>query len=243
MRFFSAIIVLTAAAAFGAAGPVDTLRFSHKAHIQDIGAKCVDCHESTVKSERPSTGAVVAEAVCKKCHDNATATFECATCHSNSKNVLPRKAIHLKTKFSHKRHLSDSQNCTPCHLGLENIDKASGKNLPTMEVCQTCHDNKKAPSSCAVCHSDLKSIEPSTHNSLWLGRGGHGFQARFSSAQCTGCHTESSCNQCHMGNTPTKIHTPGYEFEHGIDVERKEMDCSVCHQASRFCQRCHEGKR
>ncbi|MDD5675213.1 MAG: cytochrome c3 family protein [Chitinivibrionales bacterium] len=243
MRSEPLIIFCAFSLAFGAAGAPDTLKFSHKTHLQDIGAQCADCHVSLSDKGKPAKAPIVAEEACKKCHDNKTASFECKICHTNSENVKPPAPRQLKTLFSHAQHLDSSKTCTPCHTGLEAAAKATKKNFPLMATCRTCHDNRKAPGACAVCHKDLSAIKPATHDGQWLYRGGHGDQARLPMAQCVTCHENSYCNRCHQGNTPVKIHSPGYEFEHGFDVKRKELDCTVCHQTARFCSRCHEGKR
>ncbi len=228
--------------ALGNSGPPDTLKFSHKSHIQDIGARCIDCHVTLSDKGKPAKAPIVSEATCKKCHDNKTADFACNVCHTNSGNVTPGKPTSLATRFPHAKHLDSSATCTPCHLGVESVAIADKKNFPTMKTCQTCHDDRKAPSSCAVCHIDLAAIKPVTHDGQWLEVGGHGYQARFPGAECSNCHQTSYCNQCHQGNTPVKIHSPGYEFEHGLDVKQKTMDCTVCHEASSMCLRCHGGK-
>jgi hypothetical protein len=233
---------MSVGAAVAAAGAPDTLKFSHKAHIQDIGAQCVDCHVSLSDKDKPAKAPVVAEETCKKCHDNKTAEFGCTLCHTNPDNVKPQSPRRLNTRFSHSQHVDTSKTCTPCHQGLETTAKASAKNFPAMEICMTCHDNRKAQGACAACHADLQSIKPVSHDNQWLERGGHGYQARFPGAECKKCHETSYCDQCHQGNTPVKIHSPGYEFEHGLDVKRKDLDCTVCHQ-TRMCSRCHEGKR
>jgi Cytochrome c7 and related cytochrome c len=225
------------------AGAPDTLKFSHKTHIQDIGAQCVDCHVSLSDKGKPARAPVVAEETCKKCHDNKTASFECGVCHTDSANVTLQAPVGLNTRFSHSQHLDSSKTCTPCHQGLETTTKATVKNFPVMKTCMTCHDNRKAQAGCAACHIDLQAIKPATHDSQWLYRGGHGYQARFPGSDCKQCHQTSYCDRCHQGNTPVKIHSPGYEFEHGLDVKTKQLDCTVCHEVSRMCSRCHEGRR
>jgi len=242
MHFAALAILLVFSMAFGAGAP-DTLKFSHKTHIQDIGAQCVDCHVSLSDKNKPARAPVVTEETCKKCHDGKTAEFGCTLCHTNSDNAKPKPPTVLKTRFFHSMHLDSSKTCTPCHQDLERVATAGVKNFPVMKTCMTCHDNRKAPGACAVCHTDLASIKPVSHDAQWLYRGGHGYQARFPGSDCSQCHQTSYCDQCHQGNTPVKIHSPGYEFEHGLDVKRKDLDCSVCHELSRMCSRCHEGKR
>lgn len=243
MRFKLIVILAVSQFAWAAAATLDTLKFSHKAHIQDIGAQCTDCHVSLSQKGKPAKAPIVAEATCKKCHDNETAAFECKICHTNADNVKPRPPVNLNTLFSHAQHVDSSKNCTPCHQGLDTAEKANRKSFPTMATCMTCHNDRKAPASCKTCHTNLANLKPVSHNSQWLRRGGHGYEARFPGSECAQCHQTSSCNQCHRGNTHLKIHSPGYEFEHGLDVKSKALNCTVCHETSRFCSRCHGGNQ
>jgi hypothetical protein len=225
-----------------AAGAPDTLKFSHKSHLQDIGAQCADCHISLSDMGKPARAPIVAEETCKKCHDNKTASFACGICHTDSANVTLKAPVRLNTRFSHAQHLDSTKTCTPCHQGLETTTKSTSKNFPVMATCMTCHDNRKAQAACAACHIDLQAIKPVSHDNQWLFQGGHGYQARFPGSDCKTCHETSYCDRCHQGNTPVKIHSPGYEFEHGLDVKTHQLDCTVCHE-TRMCSRCHEGKR
>lgn len=225
---------------FGDGAP-DTLKFSHRAHIQDVGAACVDCHAAD--TTKPFLIRRATEAACKKCHDNSTASFECATCHTNSKNAKTSAPVALNIKFSRENHLTRKAACAACHGAIASSDKPGRTFIPGMKGCQTCHDGRKAPSSCATCHDNLAELKPATHDGGWLGRGGHGARARFPSADCRDCHAPNWCDACHQGNTPLRIHPAGYEFEHGFDVKSRSLDCAVCHETPRACNRCHEGKR
>lgn len=243
MRLELLLLISVFSLSWGASGALDTLKFSHKTHLKDIGAECSDCHVTLSGKDKPAKAPIVAEETCKKCHDNKTASFECKVCHTNSDNVKLRAPDRLNVRFSHSQHVDSTKTCTPCHTGLENTAIADTANLPHMATCVTCHDNKKAIGTCAACHMDLAQIKPVSHDGQWLYQGGHGYQARFPGSDCKKCHETSFCDRCHQGNTPFRIHSPGYEFEHGLDVKNKQLDCTVCHETPRYCSRCHEGKR
>lgn len=242
MRIFSIILAaINLAVCAGAAEAPDTLRFSHKPHIQDVGAICADCH--TVEGGKPGVIVRAAETNCKKCHDNNTAPFLTPRQLECTKISWKSASLPDRPKFSHAKHLEKSQECAPCHTGIETTDKPGKNFIPGMKTCMTCHNDLKAPAACIVCHANLSTIKPSGHDALWIERGGHGTDAKFPSSECSQCHAAAWCDRCHQGNASVRIHPAGYEFEHGFDVKSKTSDCTVCHETPRSCNRCHEGKR
>ena len=80
------------------------------------------------------------------------------------------------------------------------------------------------------------------------------------------CHEDNYCEDCHTGirllevgnedkdyinsNAPTsegkktmilqRVHDLNYRYTHGIDANDKKMNCTVCHQETQFCVRCHQ---
>jgi hypothetical protein len=235
--------MLCASGAGWAAGTLDTLKFSHKTHIQDIGASCTDCHDVSAVSKKKPDAIRATEQLCKKCHDGATADSSCAKCHTNPAAAKKAASRTLNATFKHAPHVKQRDKCATCHAGVENVDAARSLPLPGMNACMTCHNNRTAPKTCAVCHPDLSLVRPASHTPQWLTRYGHGAEARSPQADCESCHATSECTACHRGNSLVAIHSPGYEFEHGADVKRNDLDCTVCHETRNFCSRCHEGKR
>jgi hypothetical protein len=120
---------------------------------------------------------------------------------------------------------------------------ATEKNLPTMETCLTCHNDKKAPRNCRLCHADPEKIKPASHQSPWFLRKEHGRDARFDRMQCEKCHQEASCDACHRGQLSIRIHDPNFSFTHGIEAKKEEMDCALCHEVDKSCVACHEARR
>lgn len=139
-------------------------------------------------------------------------------------------------KFTHEKHENASgAECDACHGDGE----PGPENAPSMAKCLSCHNDKKAPSSCRACHSDLTSLKPATHNTRWLYRDGHGLEAKFGVAPCSQCHRDSECDACHTGNRAGRIHDPNYRYTHGLDAKTRDKDCALCHETVNQCRSCH----
>jgi len=107
--------------------------FNHAKHIQDI-KECSDCHHHT-------TGTLVQNPKCVKCHANSspTAVVSCKGCHSS--NPFSPEALAEKRAEKQRFHLDKMglkgamhQNCIGCHT-----KQAAG---PT--GCQDCHERSQA---------------------------------------------------------------------------------------------------
>jgi len=105
--------------------------FNHAKHIQDI-KECSDCHHHT-------TGTLVSDPNCVRCHANSspTAVVSCKGCHSAapfSPEVLAEKRDHPQRYHLDKMGLKGAmhQNCLGCHtkqaagpVGCEDCHKRS----------------------------------------------------------------------------------------------------------------------
>ena len=235
-------IILVAPAVF-AQGAVDKLIFSHKQHVVTAGAECVDCHAATAANPGKGAADEMTEEICKKCHEDAITEKNCAMCHTNAANVKPPKTLLVHKNFSHQEHLKQKDvKCALCHKDIEKIEHATAKNLPGMEVCLTCHNDKIAPRNCRACHPDgLK--KPASHNVPGFEGRVHGRDARFAKLLCEQCHEQSSCDACHRGQDKRKIHRADIRFTHGFEAKKGDKNCNFCHEPEHFCAKCHEGRK
>jgi hypothetical protein len=222
---------------------LDTIKFSHKLHLKDVGAACLDCH--TAAPENTGGGKMNHPHMesCKNCHKDEFDKKNCALCHSNVKKArFFQVELHHKS-FSHKAHLVRGVECTFCHKNLDNVSYATKENLPDMSVCYSCHNDKKAPRNCTICHDDPQRIKPESHRSLWFLKEEHGRDARFNTLECEKCHQQTYCDQCHFGQSKFKIHDPNFSFTHGLEAQRRDKDCMMCHEVQNSCERCHTGRK
>ncbi len=158
--------------------------------------------------------------------------------------------------FSHKVHQATfaraQVQCFACHTMAARIDdeqeaaaaiKASKATfLPGKETCHSCHYNPQAgntaPDRCAICHLDVREIEPANHNYDWTAR--HMVFAKADSESCAECHQPRFCQDCHnrRDQTVRSVHDTNVRFTHGIEARANPMRCGECHTTG-FCQRCH----
>ncbi len=158
--------------------------FSHKAHVEDFGLACDECHTAIFK---PKTGSAKEEGdftmnslyagkYCGVCHDGdrafASDDFtQCERCHSGNPPKLgkgkltgPKAPISLGSGdnvavFKHAAHASVA--CIDCHAAL--FPMKADKTVTSMDEinqkksCGTCHNGQKAfdASECGKCHPKM----------------------------------------------------------------------------------------
>ncbi|MBN1576840.1 MAG: cytochrome c3 family protein [Chitinispirillaceae bacterium] len=214
----------------------DIPQFSHRKHIKDIGAECVQCHQ-TLFSESVrgiKTGPPMKE-ICSQCHNGTDAPAEVLVGFSEEKKYVK---THVPL-FSHTKHLEHTERCTICHIDIFGELKKI-KIPPPMPVCTECHNNDEANANCRVCHEDPSKLKPRSHTPRWVYRNGHGTDARYNQAQCRDCHVDRECSQCHRGQSTFGVHRPGYKYSHGMDARQRVVNCGYCHDLENSCAKCHE---
>lgn len=244
------------------------IKFSHKLHVQDVGASCEDCHGSAKTSKRSSDNLLAKQANCATCHEDEVKN-NCTYCHVDEKNLVPFANPPREIIFSHEKHVGElNVKCETCHLGLEKVEYAGVANMPTMATCNTCHDNKKAANVCESCHTNFTTLVPSDHKVASFKKEHRQFvRVGAYDIGCQTCHSVSFCQDCHEGanlvnfsnrkdaitqpsaksspdDTQKKmvlqnVHTLNYRFTHGLDAKGRVSDCYSCHSQETFCAPCH----
>ncbi len=159
--------------------------------------------------------------------------------------------------FSHKLHVDLGTPCLECHVGVDSADLATRQHLPTMRTCLDCHTGGAAPSECTTCHLQgdggrlltmLDSrgrlrpsgqFRPDDHDQgRWLEV--HRAAARTDEASCGACHDADSCLDCHDGlQEPIGLHPADWKNTHGLEAQRRTLDCLACHEVEADCRSCH----
>lgn len=243
------------------------VKFSHKMHINDVGADCATCHPAGSTSMISSDNLASTHDQCSSCHEDQV-TNDCGFCHTTPDNIVARPAADRTVIFSHENHGARGVECITCHKGLDEVELSSAKNLPDMATCNTCHNNVKATNTCENCHTDFVTLLPADHRRSDFLRS-HRDEVRLGAmtASCQTCHSETFCQQCHQGaglkafrprdlmvepraKTSTKdsprrtilqnVHELNYRFSHGIDARSKQAECGSCHSTEIFCAQCHQ---
>jgi hypothetical protein len=152
--------------AFSAAGFVlarggsarQPIPFSHRLHVEEIGAICTDCHvyaETGIRATIPNVE------ICAYCHtDPLTESPEEALVldHVGSEEPIGwQKVLAMPDHvfFSHRRHTTvGGIECVVCHGAVEEADAALTRPLVrmTMDSCMSCHEEYEASNDCILCH-------------------------------------------------------------------------------------------
>lgn len=202
------------------------LIFSHRIHLEKVGAVCLDCHVSSSASTRVEDNNLPKEKTCLGCHDGLRARNGCALCHTNPQAPRSPRPAARDFRFNHRvhldlgnvapalagaidagrylsppgdirRHLNTSNACMACHRGLVETDFATKANLPRMADCLVCHTKIDPPSSCGYCHTKEARLKPASHTPEF-----HDLhssrQAVPDKTTCKVCHgVKFTCMGCH----------------------------------------------
>jgi c(7)-type cytochrome triheme protein len=240
------------------------IKFSHKFHLSEAGAECLQCHAGIEKSEKSSDNNLAKMEQCYTCHDQKTT--DCKQCHlEKSEPYSAFKNPKRELVFSHKLHLSaQGIKCETCHKDAAQKDYVNVSIVPKMESCMGCHDGAKASNDCRTCHTDIRFLKPADHNVDFIRTHKQEVAAK-GSANCEMCHAEETCSECHesgnlskfkskddmrssmapsgTGGSSTMIleksHALDYLFTHRFDAKAKTMECQSCHETESFCSKCH----
>ena len=221
--------------------------FSHARHVVDEGLSCEDCH---VLPEGGGLPAMPVAAQCNLCHQELDSEkppekrieqlFD-----GNKLRAGRRGALGGDVIFAHDRHVTAGLECAACHVGMDtNTDVLS---LPRAEMasCTSCHNERKLANECSTCHSEIRSdVAPRGHDALWVRNHGGIVRAghQDTASDCSLCHTESSCTQCHLSVMPQN-HTDYWRRRaHGISASLDRTSCTTCHRDD-SCVRCHSESR
>lgn len=242
------------------------IKFSHAFHVGEAGVPCDSCHAARV-SKFASDNLRSTHANCTTCHEEQI-NNTCDYCHKVPDSIELAPAPARDINFSHEQHLTMKDvDCQTCHMGLDKVDYATAKNMPTMATCNSCHNNVKATNACENCHTGFVNLIPSDHLVASFKKD-HKKMTRIGAldVSCATCHEQNFCADCHAGpglvqfgkgdlmsdpsprgstsDSPKQmalqmVHSLNYRFTHGMDAKSKAADCYSCHSAQNFCAECH----
>ncbi|HYO83456.1 MAG TPA: PQQ-binding-like beta-propeller repeat protein [Bryobacteraceae bacterium] len=126
--------------------------FSHKVHA---AARCTTCHKTALTASRAS---IPGAAECMACHravkpDSALV----AQVNRFAQKALPVPWVRVYDLpgfvfFSHQKHAKAKVDCAACHGPVATRDVLLKEVSTSMNACMDCHHQRKAPTSCSVCH-------------------------------------------------------------------------------------------
>jgi hypothetical protein len=67
----------------------------------------------------------------------------------------------------------------------------------------------------------------------------HGVFAATGALQCTECHSQQYCSDCHQAQDSREFHPMNFLERHALEVFAGGADCQSCHSTEAFCRDCH----
>jgi hypothetical protein len=172
--------------------------FPHEVHV-DMFNSCLGCHAGIPDGDEARRFSVT-EADCLECHEEGEIAWE--EPGLDGSNLL----------FRHEEHLEiEPMECAECHA-LPDAQEFMEVGRPRPAICFDCHDGDShlaANTECSTCHLPLADATtltarqiagfptPFNHEQddfIWA----HGDAAGAADANCTFCHAQESCSQCHL---------------------------------------------
>jgi hypothetical protein len=133
--------------------------------------------------------------------------------------------------FSHKVHIEMDVECLTCHDGIENSENDLNSHLPSMGICEECHEEVNDTDSCSMCHPDLAINPESLHKRYTNLIFSHNVHIEMD-VECILCHPYAQSS-----TVSSEILIPVNPFQNN---EHTGL-CADCHEAesSDDCATCH----
>lgn len=244
-----ALLVALAVAGFSLVNRVDTCRACHlvrpevdtykrSAHYR-AGVGCQKCHTKpgvfnyAIRNLQGLTNLIL---YASDTYERPLTAFVgadiCAQCHPKSE--IEKDQVVGTIRVNHKGLREAGYQCLTCHANISHPGirlEAARVGQSTMAVCARCHDGRRLPDRCDLCHiGAVPAGAPKVTMTV-----------KVSASECAGCHTgKTFCSDCHNGLAMP--HPAGWQRSHGGTVLDRGRDvCVACHLKDdpKFCLRCH----
>jgi predicted CXXCH cytochrome family protein len=198
---------------------------------------------------------------CSVCH----AQESCSRCHLNADRVTAIRDLGPDPRVAGLVAGMEGAWPKPASHESENwLRIHGGQAAEAIESCATCH----AQESCSSCHGEATSevagglakrtsggpqgvgagsasVRPPGHTPNFVTE--HGTAASVGLPECTSCHVESYCADCHDGPASPRFeaesaagfHPANFVMRHGAEAFASQTECSACHSSEVFCRDCH----
>ncbi|MCB9655957.1 MAG: hypothetical protein H6729_17665 [Deltaproteobacteria bacterium] len=238
--------------------------------IDGEGLSCTFCHENISSSKAPSDHHIPGHDVCETCHDewigdpegeDPLPLTECVHCHrdlaptTTSTLAAPMIVPDARIHFSHALHVSAEVDCVACHRNVREKAIATRDDLPTMDTCLGCHEDREASTKCTTCHFETPrgqiettysdgELKPRRFHAFAIHDGDflrdHAVPAQRDPNYCASCHGQDFCLSCHDGLGRNARYHPGdWLATHSIRSRHDDNRCTSCHELQTFCLGCH----
>ena len=222
------------------------LNFSHSRHAQLL---CTDCHSSVPTAFKTHEINSPGHAECSSCHQEVSASQQagCRMCHTDWPIRPTQDRPFRGLAFSHSLPCRKSNALSVLHHDYRQVT------MPSMGLCQDCHEETGAMNACHHCHQALPSghlktdfghfrLKPTVTTfpqDLHTEDFDHSHAARMQPELCAECHQDDQCLDCHLSRRQLGIHPPDFLRHHAVDALQDSHRCVQCHTPEQFCTQCH----
>ena len=230
LAYLGALVFTIGAGALFAASR-GAFEFPHEKHAALASDGCETCHAG-IYSGDAAQNVSVNPALCGGCHNGQ------AFVAVDWQGYTPRES---GLKFEHATH--PRIGCKTCH-GVPDGEGDMAVQAASGETCLVCHGNgatdhfEVGVNPCETCHYDPAP----GHTPGWKTQ--HSTAAAAQLPNCTSCHKETYCVDCHDGpvNPDFEYHPANFVMRHGAESWASPMECSECHSREVFCRDCHSNQ-
>jgi hypothetical protein len=196
---------------------------------------------------------------CSVCH----AKESCSRCHVNADRLPSVRDLPSDDRVAGLVAGTPGVWPTPAdHESVEWLDTHGGRASESIQSCASCHVQE----SCATCHGEeaerlaaglssqrpggpqgagTVAVRPPGHTPGFVTE--HGTAASVGLPECSSCHAESFCADCHDGPAAPRFnvesavgfHPANFVTRHGAEAFASQTECSSCHSTEVFCRDCH----
>ena len=220
----------------------EPLAFSHTRHAEE-GLDCTDCHVAEPDGRR--LGYPV-QTQCALCHAEIDAEKEperrVETLFVDGRfRAAGVTWLSDEVRFSHATHMQAGAECEQCHKGMSQSERVDTGDAIPMQTCMDCHGVLGVDRECATCHTVIdRDTPPANHEQLWRQLHGQTVRGGLPGAanDCAMCHSEQTCTQCHLDETPASHNVFWRTRTHGFAAAMDRESCATCHKED-SCTSCH----
>lgn len=211
----------------------------------------VSAHGGLGESDAQRCSVCHAQESCSRCHVNAdrlavirelASDERVASLVAGKPGTWPTPASHESVDWlsTHGRQAAEStETCASCHV---------------QESCSTCHGDEAERLAAGLSRrrpggpqgAGTVAARPPGHTPGFVTE--HGSAASVGLPECSSCHAESFCADCHDGPAAPRFnvesaagfHPADFVTRHGAEAFARQTECSSCHSTEVFCRDCHQ---
>jgi len=209
-----------------------------KCHLETHEEEDLNCQNKEAFQKLLTDGSVIRGSAC-----NEIKNVDCATCHSDQKEIY-QKSVHYNKLTDSKQNAANCYDCHGKHEVLKSTDSESAVSILNVpETCGQCHQGDGTKND----HQNILADYQASQHGIALVKKG----LTKSAPSCTTCHSShdilsaedensqvhpknliNTCSDCHIGikeQLEKSVHSPAI-----TETDKKLPVCNDCHESHRL---------